>query len=422
MRVLVLVVHYLPDGGPSAPLYGMLCERLARRGHEVTVVSAVPHYPTGQVQVAYRGRPWRRTEENGVTVIRLWIPSVDRKRLLWRIVQFSVFQLGAALASLTLNPDVVIAATPALGIWLPYSLLVWLRRKAAIYSVHDVYPEVGIKLGVFQNPAVIRVVSWLEQSCLAGAAQIRILSESFIPAIKGLGVPQDKLTLVYDWADTDFIQPLPRENSFSVEQGLDGKFVVLYAGNMGLTHGLRTIVDAAMLLKDHPGIRFLFVGEGGGKDTAIAHARECKLSNVCFLPYQPRERLPEILASADVSLVTLQQGLGHGSLPSKTFSILASGRPIIACVDPASDTWNLIARSGAGICVPPDDPGALAEAVTRLTFNPELRQSCALNGRTYALAHHSPEKATIAFEHLLQNALRPSRKRAASRPADPASL
>ena len=415
MDILLVILNYHPDGGAAAPLFTMLSERLVQRGHSVSVLTAVPHYPTGQVPPDYRGRLISRSREKGVVVIRVGLPSVDRAKLTKRFMQFVAYQLGATLPALRLNPDIVLSATPAMGVWLPYAVLTRLRRKPAVYSVHDVYPEVGIKLGIFHNPAVIGAVTWLERSCLAGARRVRILSESFGPRIKELGVEGDKLCLIYDWVDTDLIRPLPRLNEFSLAHGFDASFVVLYAGNMGLTHGLETIVNAASLLRDRPGVKIVFVGEGAGKDAAFERTKQLGLSNVMYLPYQPRTRLPEVLASADVSLVSLQKGFGCDSLPSKTFSILASGRPVIASVDPGSDTWNLVTRSQAGLCVAPDDPRALADAVIRLENDPQLRQSCGAQGRAYAKKHHSPDSAALAFERLFEDALCTSlRKPAAS--------
>jgi colanic acid biosynthesis glycosyl transferase WcaI len=414
MHILLMTMHYHPDGGPSAPLFTMLSERLARRGHRVTVLTAVPHYPSGRVPAEYQGKLLLRSRENDVDVIRVRLPSVDRAKLPRRFLQFVAYQMGAGLAALSLNPDAVLAATPAIGVWLPFAVLVWLRRKPAIYSVHDVYPEIGIKLGIFHNAAVIGIVTWLEKFCLVGANRIRILSESFVPRIRELGVREDRLRLIYDWVDTDLIRPLPRNNEFSAAHGFDRSFVVLYAGNMGLTHGLETIINAANLLRDRPDVKFVFVGEGAGKERAVRQAEHLGLSNVLFLPYQSRARLPELLASADVSLVSLQEGFGGDSLPSKTFSILASGRPVIASVDPGSDTWNLVVRSGAGLCVPPGDPQALMDAVVRLANDKELRQACSVQGRDYAVTHHSPDSAALAFEELFADVVRVGRRKAAA--------
>ncbi len=117
MRILLVIAHYYPDGGPSAPLFTMLSERLARRGHEVTVLASVPHYPTGRVPAVYRGILLRRACENGVHVIRVWVPSVDRARLIQRFTQFVSFQLSATIAAFRLKPDIILGVTPAFLVW-----------------------------------------------------------------------------------------------------------------------------------------------------------------------------------------------------------------------------------------------------------------------------------------------------------------
>ncbi|MBI3732696.1 MAG: glycosyltransferase [Chloroflexi bacterium] len=406
LRVLVVTLLYKPDGGPSAPLYAMLCEELARRGHAVTVIAAVPHYPSGAVPPEFSG-PWiSRRQENGVTVIRVAVPSADRSRLWVRLIQFACYQLGAAWAGLREPYDVVLAGNPALEIFLPFALLSTLRRKPAVFSVHDVYPDVGVRLGIFKQPAVIKAVAALERFCLSRSAQVRILSESFAPGLRALGVPDSKLTLIYDWGDTELIQPLPRDNPFAREHGLSDCFVALYAGNLGLSQGLENVLAAAERLAAHPDIRFVFVGEGSARRELMGLVEQRQLHNVVFIPFQPRDRLPEVLATADVSLVVLRRGIGAESLPSKVFSALASGRPLIASVDEDSPAWRLVERAQAGVCLPPEDPARLADAVLALKQDAARREQLGQNSRAYALEHHSPHSAAEAFEKLLAAAAR----------------
>jgi colanic acid biosynthesis glycosyl transferase WcaI len=405
MRILVVTLLYTPDGGPSAPLFGMLCESLAARGHEVTVIAAAPHYPSGRVQDGFRGWRIKRTRERGVTVIRVPVPSIRRASQFQRLVQFAAFQAAAAFAGLSQSYDVVLASNPALETWLPFAVLGPARGKPAVFSVHDVYPDVGIALGIFRHEAVIKAVAALERFCLSRSRSVRVLSRSFFEPVAALGIPRDKITLIYDWVDTDLIKPLPRNNRFAREHGLDDKFVVLYAGNIGLSQGLEQVLGAAGHMRDQADIAFVFVGEGGGREALMAQAARRQLANVRFLPFQPRARLPEVLATADVSLITLKKGMGGASLPSKIFSILASGRPLLASVDAGSDTAELVHRSAAGVWVAPEDPVALAGAIADLKHDPERRQRLGKMGRQYALRHHSPAAAAAQFEQVLQAAL-----------------
>jgi colanic acid biosynthesis glycosyl transferase WcaI len=410
MHVLVITEYYKPDGGPGAPLFTMLSEDLVRRGHVVTVIAPVPHYPSGQVPADFRKIWIRRTNENGVNVIRVGLPSVNRARLPARLLQFITYQLEAVLAGWREAYDVVLAHSPALEVWLPFIFFSRVRHKPGVYSVHDVYPDVGIKLGIFRNPLVIRLVVALEKSCLKNAVQVRILSKSFKASLIKLGVPEAKIHLIYDWVETDAIRPLPRNNPFAVQNDLVNDFVVLYAGNLGFVQGLDMVLVAARLLKETPGIRFVFVGDGGARAGLMEKAKEWDLTNVRFLPYQPRDRMPEVFASADVSLVSLCKGTGFGALPSKTYSILASGRPVIASVDEGSDTWDLVERSGAGLPIPPEDPDQLKEAVLRLQKDAMLRETFGKNGREYVTRFHSISYGAEVFEKLLSQAMESEKK------------
>jgi colanic acid biosynthesis glycosyl transferase WcaI len=240
---------------------------------------------------------------------------------------------------------------------------------------------------------------------------VRILSESFKPGLLCLGIPEAKMSLVYDWVDTDLIRPLPHANEFSQEYNIADRFVVLYAGNIGLSQGLEHILTAAEMLSDQPEIRFVFVGEGSGRELLQTRASEQQLTNIQFIPFQPRDRLPDVLASADVSLVILRQGIGTASLPSKVFSIMASGRPMIVSVDEESETCKLVKKAQAGITVPPENPDKLVEAILTLKRDKELCHFLGQNGRKWAEQNHSPQNAVVQFEELLQNAVERHRSR-----------
>jgi colanic acid biosynthesis glycosyl transferase WcaI len=381
----------------------MLCENLVRLGNQVTMITTVPNYPSGRVSAEFRGKgKWLwKSVENGVNVIRVAQPSVDASRLPLRMLQFICYQIGATWAGLGKQYDVVMAASSSLTAWLPFASMVVLRRKPAIYSVYDVYPSIGVTLGIFRHKPVIALVSSMERFCLNNARVVRIISNSFRPELRAMGVPDEKMILVYDWVDTDLIHPLPRDNGFSREHNLTNQFVVLYAGNLGLSQGLEHVLTAAETLVEHQDISFVFVGDGANRERLVAEAGQRRLTNVKFIPFQPRQRLPEVLASANVSLVSLQRGIGFGSLPSKTFSILASGRPVVASIDEGSETWNLIKRAEAGLCVPPENPSALVEAILILQKDRELREQMGRNGRNWAVKHHSPQSGAKQIEKIM---------------------
>jgi colanic acid biosynthesis glycosyl transferase WcaI len=402
LRVLLVTPFYAPDLGPSAPLLTMLCEDLARLGHQVSVIAAVPHYPSGIVPAGFRGRLIQREQRNGVEVIRVWVPSGDRSNLRHRLLTFLMFQVLSSIVGLRCSYDVLMITNPAIETYLPFTLLSWLRRKASLLCVWDVYPEIGIRMGIFRNPLITSVVGTLEDFCLRHARVIQVLGDGFISSLKSHAVPTSKIVVIPPWLDTDFIRPLPRRNSFSIEQGLNENFVVLYAGNLGFSQGLENVLLAAKMLSHLYHIRFVFIGDGANRERLVTQTSELGLQNVKFIPLQPRERLPEVLATSDISLVSLQGGVGDSSLPSKTFPILASGRPVLAVADKGSGLWNLVQQSRGGVCVLPSDPRSLAENTLVLEKSPELRQQMAKNAREFALQFHSRKSVAQQFETILQ--------------------
>lgn len=406
MHILIITPFYAPDIGPSAPLFTQLGSALVQHGHQVTVVAAVPHYTSGMVPPDFRGRFQYRSVENGVEIIRVAVPSVNRSNFRNRLFQFICFQVGALIASLSLKYDAAIITNPALETWLPLTWHTVFRRKPVVFSVFDVYPDVGIKLGVFRSTAVINMVSALERSCLRHSAVVQIISENFKPGLRALGVDDSKMDLIDVWVDTEFIRPLPRNNDFSRQHGLTGKFIVLYAGNLGLSQGLENVLSAAKILADQEDIRFVFVGDGSERENLQSKASQLNLSNVQFLPFQPRERLPEILALADISLVVLRRGIGVESLPSKTFSALASARPILASVEEESELCKLIQNAQAGICIPPENPALIAQKIMLLKNDPGLCSTYGLNGRNYVEQNNSVKTAAQKFEQLLDRSIR----------------
>ncbi len=405
LKILMIVPHFAPDLGPSAPLFTMLSHELAQRGHHIVILTTVPHYPSGEVPQSFRGKFIQYSTQSNQEIIRIRVPSLKRSSFPGRLLQFACYQIGATWAGLSKHYDVAFVANPALWVWLPFAILCALRRKPSIFSVYDVYPDVGIRLGIFKNKAVIAAVTALERFCLERASLVRIITESFRPAMRRLGVPDSKISVVHDWVDTDLIQPLAKDTPFIVENGLSGQFIVLYAGNLGLSQGLETILTAAQNITSQPDVLFLFVGDGSGRNQLEKEVETRQLSNVRFLPFQPRERLPQVLASAAVSLVILKKGIGFDSIPSKIWSILASSRPLVISVDEGCEAWNIIQQSHAGLCVPPEDPSELAQAILTLKKDSELRRKMGENGRIWALEHHSPQAAAQIFENLFRSLL-----------------
>ena len=204
--------------------------------------------------------------------------------------------------------------------------------------------------------------------------------------------------MIPNFVDTQWITPQPRENTYRRELGIDGKTVVMYAGNIGMSQSLELMLAAATALAHDPEVEFVINGGGAARPGLEVAARGP--AQRAFRRLQPRARLPEVLAAADIHVVPLKRGLGRSSVPSKTYSILAAGRPVLASVDPGTEVERIVEQSGAGVSVPPDDPEAFTKALTRLVAAPDEVARMGAAGRRFVEGWASPEAIAIRYEDL----------------------
>jgi colanic acid biosynthesis glycosyl transferase WcaI len=396
VRIACISPYYEPDLGPSAPLLSALCRSLAERGHEVTVIAAVPHYETGAVPKVWCWRAWWYADQDGVGVYRVWVPSGSRKNLLHRAYAFACFQVIAGLLALTVRCDVALVLNPAIETAFPFFAL-RLRRRPVMWGVWDLYPDIGVRLGVFRHASIATLVGLLENVCIRSAARVQALSNRFVEPLVARG---GSVVTILPWL-TRAAEPAPRVNGFSASHELDGRFVILYAGNLAPTHGLATVLDAAEMLPAGD-YHFLFVGDGLDRESLMELAASKKLANVQFLPFQPRHAVPDVLATADVALVTVAADVGEFVFPSKLFPLLSASRPVIVSAPAENDAAAVVRASGAGVVVPPGDAPALARAIERMREDHAARTDMGRAGRAFVIAHHSLSVATDRFESELE--------------------
>jgi len=250
-----------------------------------------------------------------------------------------------------------------------------------ILRVEDLYPDAAIAAGVLHNKSAIRFFHWLERLLYLKATHISLISEEFRKNLIEKGIEPNKLSVTPVWADPAEIYPGEKQNEFASQNYLTGKFIVLYAGNLGQTSALDEVICAAEQLQGIPQIQFLFVGEGIRKADLEQQVREKGLSNVQFLPFQKREVVPDMLASADLCMVTLNSASSTYSLPSKIFSYMASGRPILSISPDHSEIARMVENDDCGINVKNGDTLHLVEALQFFYKNPEIAICKGNNGR-----------------------------------------
>lgn len=403
MKILIYSYNYHPEPIGIAPLMTELAEGLVTRGHQVRVVTAMPNYPERKIYDGYKGKWYFTEERNGVTIQRSVVWIRPRPNLLDRLLLDGTFvfnSLPQALSSW--RPDVVLATVPPLPICIPVTILSWLRQIPVVLNIQDIQHEAAWEVGLLKNKLLFKVFAGLEKFACRQADKISAIADGLTENLLRKGVPREKIALIPNWVNVNFIRPMPKEtNPFRERHQLQGKFVVLYSGNIALTQQLPTAIKAAANLSHIPDIQFVIVGE----EKAIERVREyCKMfsaHNVKLLPFEPREKLPEMLAAADVSLVVQKHNVIGFNMPSKIPVLLASGCPIAASVPLTGTAAKAVQKSGGGVVVKPEDEHALADAILDLYKNPEKRAAISAKGRQYAIENYSYELALNRYENLL---------------------
>lgn len=395
VRVCYFNRSYWPDHGATGQLLTELAEDLvATRRFDVTVITG---YPATAANAALPAREVR----NGVRIIRARGTRLSPRRFTGRALNYVTYFISALWAGVRLpRQDVTIALTdpPIIGL----AALAARPRHGMVFFCQDIFPEVAGLLEDFHSPAINVMLERLNRYLVSRAARIVALGETMrARLVDGKGADPAKITVISNWADTSAIVPSGKQNSFAAVHDLESKFVVLHAGNIGLSQNLDVVIDAAALLASRPDIVVLFIGDGNRKAALEQQVAARGLSNVRFLPFQPRDQLRWTYASSDVCLVSLKPGLAGYIVPSKLYPILAAGRPYIAAVEALTEVAALTDRHRCGVVVEPGSATQLADAIKRLADHREEREAMGMRARA-AGELFSRERQVAAHAQLLQ--------------------
>ena len=403
LRLLVLCPHFAPDTAPTGTVITRIVDELAARGHEVHVVTALPWYRTHAIEPGWGGRLVRTERTPFGSVVRVHpFPGADKKNLARRALGFAGFSVLSGFAGLAAGGwfrrvDAVIAMSPPLTLGVTGWMLHVARRGPLVFNVQDVFPDAAVETGAITNPRLIRLARWLERITYRASAAVTVLSDDLRDNVVGK-VPDrgDDVHVIPNFVDTDALRPLSRHTAYRAELGIGDEPVVMYAGNVGYSQSLELVAHAA---REMPLVTFVVNGDGAAR--ADVESLCAGLPNVRFAGFQPVARLSEVLATGDVHVVPLRRGLGRVSVPSKTYSILAAGRPVLAAIDEGTEVPRILTASGAGLAVPPDDPQAFVGGLRRLLAEPDLAAERGARGRRYVEGAVSPAAVAELYERLI---------------------
>lgn len=377
LRVCFFNRSYWPDTGATGQLLTELAEDLvSRHGIEVTVITG---YPLADGQVA------ASEVRNGVRVLRARGTTLAPARFVGRATNYLTYFLSALWQGVRLpRQDVTVSLTdpPIIGL----AALAARPRHGMVFFCQDIFPEVAGLLEDFHSPLVNSVLDRVNRLLVSRAARVVALGDTMARRlVEGKGADSAKITVIHNWADTSAIVPSAKDNAFARAHGLQDRFVVLHAGNIGLSQNLDVVISTAALLRHRRDILFLFIGDGNRKAPLTAAVAAQGLDNVRFLPFQPRDQLRWTYASSDVCLVSLKPGLAGYIVPSKLYPVLAAGRPYLAAVESSSEVAVLTERYGCGVVVTPGDAAEMAAAVERLADDRAGRDAMGARAREAGL-------------------------------------
>ncbi len=409
MKLAILCPHFAPDVAPTGEVMTRIVLELADRGHQVHVVSALPWYVHHRVEPEWSGTLVRREATEWGSITRVHPFPTDKTSIPRRAAGFAAFSGLAGLAGLRGGTvDGVLAMSPPLTLGLTGATVALARGGPLVFNIQDVFPDVAIELGAITDPRLIRATRWLERASYRAADAITVLSEDLRQNVAGK-LPEghsSKVRVIPNFVDTQAIQPRPRLTPYRAELGIGPETVVMYAGNVGFSQSLELMILAARELADDAGVVFVINGGGSAREELRRQAGD--LPNVRFAPYQPKARLAEVLASGDIHVVPLRRGLATSSVPSKTYSILAAGRPLLASIDAGTEVAALVARASCGLSVAPEDPTAFVGALRRLLADPGSAEAMGARGRAFVERWVSPGAVAAAYESLFDELRRPT--------------
>lgn len=388
---------------PTGVVMSRIVHELANRGHELHVVTSLPWYRKHQVEQGWSGALWRVEKTNWGSITRVQpFAGKTKSNLLRRAVGFILFSYLVGLRALFAGKvwrrvDGVLAMSPPLTL----GLIGWhtklFRGGKLVFNIQDIFPDAAIETGAITNKKVISFASWLERTSYKCSDSVVLLSDDLANNVQSK-LEQEfhkRVRVIPNFVDTQAINPMSRLTNYRTELGIGDALVVMYAGNVGFSQSLEMLIIAA---RELPQLIFVINGEGAARESLKKSAHG--LSNVKFGDYQDASRLSEVLATGDIHVVPLKRGLGSVSVPSKTYSVLAAGRPVVAAVDLDTEVPRILAAARAGVCVEPDDSDAFISALRAMAQDPKILSEMGERGRIWVENHASPASVAQRYEAL----------------------
>ena len=373
MHILFLTDNFPPEINAPASRTFEHCREWVRAGHEVTVITCAPNFPTGKVFEGYENR-WRSREiMEGVNVVRVWSYITANEGFLKRTLDYLSFMASATAAAISLpRPDVIVATSPQFFTACAGYAVSRLRGVPYVFELRDLWPESIRAVGAMNDGSMLRALERVELFLYRKATAVVSVTHAFKKILVERGIDAGKIHVVTNGADLSHFRPRARDEGLAQSLGLKDKFIAGYVGTHGMAHALETVIEAAVALSHRPDLHFVLLGDGASKNALKARAATAGLTNITFIDSVPKAEVARYWSLLDVSIIHLKRTpLFLTVIPSKLFECMAMGIPVLHGVE--GESADIVVRDGAGLLFQPESAEALRDVLVALAADPEQR-------------------------------------------------
>ncbi|MFZ0639045.1 MAG: glycosyltransferase family 4 protein [Candidatus Acidiferrales bacterium] len=362
MHILLLNQYFPPDTSATAKMAASVANALSQR-HNVTVLAGRPSYDPDE---HYPFSFLRREQRNGITVERVGSTAYPRHQMRRRVANYLSYVSLAVPRALAMKTDLILAMTDPPFAGIVGAMIARMKSVPFVYNIRDLYPDMAIGGDIVRPKGWVGIWEKLHRAALRQAARVVVLGDDMRERVISKGVDPARVVVVRD--GTSVPAPVAPSDHLAIRE-IRGSadFVVLHAGNLGFYGAWPTLLNAAKILPEN-GIRLVFIGDGANRNQLEESSQGCRI--VRFLPFRPVDEIPYVMAAGDLHVVTIRRGLGGVVVPSKLYSILAAGRPVLAVAPEDTDVARIVRREECGLVVDPDKPADVAEAIQTLKDDP----------------------------------------------------
>ena len=383
MKILFITHYFPPEVNAPANRTHEHCRRWVQDGHEVTVITGVPNHPRGEIFPGFENRLIQEEEIDGIRVIRTWMYITPNSGFMKRVANYLLFALTSVLASFKVGkPDLVVATSPQFFVGVAGALISKIKRRPFILEIRDLWPKSIVELGQLGPGVILSMLEALERWLYKSAAGVVVNTRTFHDHITARGVAPGDIELVYNGIDPTLFKPRPKNLALLAEHGLENSFTVAYVGTLGLAHGLTLLIDVAEKMKAKTNLRFVLIGDGADRAKLEADIAARGLTNVQMLGLQPREAMPQWIASIDVLLVMLRDlPVFETVIPSKIFEFCAQERPVILAAK--GEIRRMLEEAQGALVIDPEAADQMVNAIETVMHDPETTTRRAEAGRRW---------------------------------------